>query len=70
MQPQNANFLQVPGTNIVNRHGERVIPVFAEQFRGMTETEIDLMMQSHAFNNCQLRRELFALSRRTLSSCD
>jgi hypothetical protein len=43
MHPQNANFLQVPGTNIVNRRGERVIPVFAEQFRGLTETEIDRM---------------------------
>jgi endoglucanase len=36
-------------------------PVFAEQFRGMSEKEIDQMMQSFAFQNCIQREGLVQL---------
>ena len=35
-----------------------LLPVYAEQFRGMNETEIDGMMQSFAFKNCVPRAGL------------
>jgi endoglucanase len=35
---------------------QRLLPAFAEQFRGLTETEIERLMQSFALENC-LRRE-------------
>jgi hypothetical protein len=38
-----------------------LLPAFAEQFRDMTETEIDEMMASFAFENCIQRSELVAL---------
>jgi hypothetical protein len=37
---------------------QMLLPAFAEQFRGMSETEIDRMMQSFAFENCAQRRLL------------
>jgi len=43
-----------------------LLPAFAEQFRGMGETEIDLMMQSFAFKNCLPRQGLVELLRRKL----
>ena len=43
-----------------------LMPAFAEQFRGMNETEIDRMMQSFTFKNCQPRQELIDLLRRRL----
>jgi hypothetical protein len=36
-------------------------PAFAEQFRGMSENEIDRMMQSVAFQNCVQREGLVRL---------
>jgi len=38
-----------------------LLPVFAEQFRGMSETEIDALMQSFAFQRCAPREELAQL---------
>lgn len=38
-------------------------PAFAEQFRGMSEQEIDEMMQSFAFGNCKKRQGLAQLIR-------
>jgi len=35
---------------------QRLLPAFAEQFRGMDEDQIDRMMQSFALQNC-IRRE-------------
>ena len=43
---------------------QALLPAFAEQFRGMSETEIDDMMQSFAFKNCQPRQGLVQLLRR------
>jgi endoglucanase len=37
---------------------QRLVPAFAEQFRGMDEAEIDRMMQSFAFENCIQREGL------------
>ncbi len=45
---------------------QAVLPTFVEQFRGMNETQIDGMMQSFAFKNCQPRRELVELLKRKL----
>lgn len=44
-----------------------LLPAFAEQFRGMGENEIDRMMQSFAFQNCQPRKDMVDLLRRCLS---
>jgi endoglucanase len=47
------------GLDMAVRQGvfsQLLVPAFAESFRGMTETEIDRMMQSFAFENC-LKRE-------------
>ncbi len=38
-----------------------LLPAFAEQFRGMSEDEIDQMMQSFAFRNCVQREGLVQL---------
>jgi hypothetical protein len=38
-----------------------LLPAFAEQFRGMSETEIDEMMSSFAFENCLKREALVEL---------
>lgn len=35
-----------------------LLPAFAEQFRDMNETDIDKMMASFAFENCQKRTSL------------
>jgi len=43
-----------------------LLPVFAEQFRGMTENEIDEMMASFAFENCSQRPELVELIKKNL----
>jgi hypothetical protein len=43
-----------------------LLPAFAEQFRGMSETEIDGMMQSFAFKNCLPRQGLVQVLRRKL----
>lgn len=43
-----------------------LLPAFAEQFRGMSETKIDGMMQSFAFKNCQPRQGLVQLLQRKL----
>ena len=40
---------------------QALLPAYAEQFRGMTETEIDRMMQSFAFENCIQRAGLVRL---------
>lgn len=45
---------------------QMLMPAFAEQFRGMSENEIDLMMQSFAFKNCIPRRGLVELLREVL----
>lgn len=45
---------------------QALLPVFAEQFRGMSEAEIDQMMQSFAFKNCLPRQGLVQLLRRKL----
>ena len=37
---------------------QMLLPAFAEQFRDMSEAEIDHMMQSFAFENCVPRRSL------------
>jgi hypothetical protein len=42
---------------------QKLLPAFAEQFRGMSENEIDLMMQSFAFQNCIQREGLAQLIR-------
>jgi hypothetical protein len=41
-----------------------LLPAFAEQFRGMSEAEIDEMMASFAFENCVRRTDLEDLIRR------
>jgi aryl-phospho-beta-D-glucosidase BglC (GH1 family) len=41
-----------------------LLPAFAEQFRGMTENEIDAMMQGFAFTNCVQRDDLVEVLRR------
>ena len=43
-----------------------LLPAFAEQFRDMSENEIDGMMQSFAFKNCQPRRVLVELLTRKI----
>ena len=40
---------------------QALLPAFAECFQGMSEDQIDSMMQSFAFKNCQPRRELVEL---------
>ena len=40
---------------------QMLLPAFAEQFRGMSENEIDRMMQSFAFRNCVEREGLAQL---------
>ena len=47
---------------------QELLPVFAEQFRGMGEAETDRMMQSFAFVNCQPRQELVDLLKRKLQA--
>jgi endoglucanase len=44
-----------------------LLPAFAEQFRDMSEVEIDEMMQSFAFENCVQRTGLVELIRRRCS---
>ena len=45
---------------------QALLPAFAEQFRGMSETQIDSMMKSFAFINCQPRQELIELLKRKI----
>jgi len=45
---------------------QELLPAFAEQFRGMGETEIDDLMRSFAFENCIPRQGLIALLERKL----
>jgi endoglucanase len=45
---------------------QALLPAFVEQFRGMSEMQIDSLMQSFAFKNCQPRRDLIELLRRKL----
>ena len=40
-----------------------LLPAFAEQFRGMSEDEIDQMMQSFSFQNCVQREDMVQLIR-------
>ncbi len=40
---------------------QTLLPAFAEQFRGMTENEIDRMMQSFQFRSCIPRQSLVSL---------
>jgi hypothetical protein len=40
---------------------QMLLPAFAEQFQGMSEREIDEMMQSFAFKNCIRRTDLAEL---------
>ena len=40
---------------------QALLPAFAEQFQGMSENDIDRMMQSFAFQNCVQRDELAQL---------
>ncbi len=46
---------------------QALLPAFAEQFRGMSEDEIDGMMQSFAFQNCVQRDGLVRLISHRLS---
>jgi len=43
---------------------QALLPAFVERFRDMNETQIDRMMQSFTFKNCQPRQELIALLKR------
>jgi endoglucanase len=45
---------------------QMLLPAFAEQFRGMSEDEIDRMMQSFAFRSCVQREGLVQLIRARL----
>jgi hypothetical protein len=36
-------------------------PAFAARFRGLSETQIDKVMQSFAFKNCNVREDLAAV---------
>jgi hypothetical protein len=40
---------------------QALLPAFAEQFRGMNETEIDRMMQSFLFQKCKQREGIVQL---------
>lgn len=44
-----------------------LLPIFAEQFRGMSESEIDEMMASFAFENCIQRQNLAEIVRKYTS---
>jgi hypothetical protein len=44
-----------------------LLPAFAEQFRGMSKTEIDKMMASFAFENCNRRIGVEAVIRETFT---
>lgn len=64
-QPEDWTYL---GDNLSGAICEGVLsqmlqPAFAEQFRGMSENEIDHMMQSFAFRNCVQREGLVQLIR-------
>ena len=45
---------------------QMLLPAFAERFRGMTENEIDRMMQSFALRNCHPHEGLAQLLRARL----
>jgi hypothetical protein len=45
-----------------------LLPAFAEQFRGMSENEMDCMMQSFALQNCVRREGLTQLIKARLSN--
>lgn len=47
---------------------QALLPAFAEQFRGMTESEIDCLMQSFAFGNCRPREAFVELLREQLGT--
>jgi endoglucanase len=45
---------------------QMLLPAFAKQFRGMTEVDLDRLMQGFAFEQCQPRGALVELLRRKL----
>jgi hypothetical protein len=47
---------------------QALLPAFVEQFRNMSELQIDSMMQSFAFKNCQPRQDLVELLKRKLGT--
>jgi hypothetical protein len=54
---------ELPGAVCEAAMPQLLLPVFAEQFRGLSETEIDQLMQSFAFQRCAPREELAQLIR-------
>ena len=53
------SLLEELGYQVGDRYIARLLlPAFTEQFRDMTELEIDTMMSSFAFENCDQRLEL------------
>jgi endoglucanase len=47
---------------------QALLPAFVEQFLGMSEVQIDSMMQSFAFKNCRPRQDLIELLKRKLGT--
>jgi endoglucanase len=47
---------------------QALLPTFVEQFRNMSEVQIDSMMQSFAFKNCRPRQDLIELLKRKLAT--
>jgi endoglucanase len=47
---------------------QALLPAFVEQFRGMSEMQIESMMQSFAFKNCRPRQDLIELLKRKLGT--
>ncbi len=47
---------------------QALLPAFVEQFRNMSEVQIDSMMQSFAFKNCRPRQDLIELLKRKLGT--
>jgi endoglucanase len=47
---------------------QALLPAFVERFRDISEVQIDSIMQSFAFKNCQPRRDLIELLKRKLGT--
>ncbi len=47
---------------------QALLPAFVEQFRNISEVQIDSMMQSFAFKNCRPRQDLIELLKRKLGT--
>jgi endoglucanase len=47
---------------------QALLPAFVEQFRNISEVQIDSMMQSFAFKNCRPRQDLIKLLKRKLGT--